>query len=85
MADAPETMFAREVDFRLEGTDNAYAACRALSIRARDINRKFRDTLASAEVEQPSPTVGALADYSNGRIELADKKGSAEEPSSEED
>lgn len=77
MADVLETMFAREVDFRLEDTDNAYAACRALSIRARDINRRFRDTAEIAEVEQPSPTVGALTDYSNGRIELSDEERAA--------
>jgi len=74
MADAPENMFAREVDFRLEDTDNAYAACRGLSVRARDINRRFRDTVEAADVEQPSPTVGALADYSSGRIDLSDEE-----------
>ena len=51
MADVLETMFAREVDFRLEDTDNAYAACRALSIRARDINRRFHDAAEIAEVD----------------------------------
>ncbi|MFH1567169.1 MAG: hypothetical protein ABIL09_04155 [Gemmatimonadota bacterium] len=74
MADALESMLAREVDFRLEVTDNAYAACRALSIRARHINRRFHDLAESAEVEQPSPTVGAMADYSRGRIAIADPR-----------
>jgi hypothetical protein len=72
-------MFAREVDFRLEETENAYAACRGLSVRARDINRRFKELAETAEIEQPSPTVGALGDYSTGRIELSDKSEPAEE------
>ncbi|MFC1526177.1 hypothetical protein ACFL6X_05125 [Candidatus Latescibacterota bacterium] len=73
MSDSSDTMFAREVDFRLEETLNAYAACRGLSVRARDINRRFKELAESAELEQPSPTVGALGDYSRGRIELSER------------
>ena len=62
------TMFNREVDFSLEETTNSYAACRALSQRARDINSKFRHLPEGVEVEVPNPTVGALSDYSTGRI-----------------
>jgi hypothetical protein len=79
MSDSSETMFAREVDFRLEDTENAYAACRGLSVRARDINRRFKELSETAEMEQPSPTVGALGDYSTGRIELSDRSESAGE------
>ena len=79
MSDSSDTMFAREVDFRLEETENAYAACRGLSVRARDINRRFKELAEAAEIEQPSPTVGALGDYSTGRIELSDRSVSAEE------
>ena len=74
MADALESMFAREVDFRLEVTDNAYAACRALSLRARHINRRFHDLAESAEVEQPGPTVGPMAEYTRGRIAIANPR-----------
>lgn len=78
MSDAQRSMFDREVDFSLEGTDNSYAACRALSQRARDINSRFRHIPEGVEVEVPNPTVGALNDYSDGRIVL--RQGSAEEP-----
>ena len=62
MSDASRSMFAREVDFKLEVTINAYAACRALSVRARDINGQFKQHQEGTEVEQPNPTVGALSD-----------------------
>lgn len=78
MSDAQRSMFDREVDFSLEGTDNSYAACRALSQRARDINSRFRHMPEGVEVEVPNPTVGAFNDYSDGRIVL--REGSAEEP-----
>ena len=64
-------MFNREVDFSLEETTNSYEACRALSQRARDINSRFRHVPEEGvEVETPNPTVGALSDYSVGRIVL---------------
>ncbi len=84
MSDASPSMFAREVDFRLEGTINAYAACRALSVRARDINVKFRQLPEGTEGEQPNPTVGALTDYSVGRIDLKAGPNTGDEASSEE-
>lgn len=77
MSETRRSMFAREVDFSLEGTDNSYAACRALSQRARDINSRFRHAPEGVELEVPNPTVGALNDYSDGRIVL--KQGAAEE------
>ena len=78
MSDAQRSMFDRKVDFSLEGTDNSYAACRALSQRARDINSRFRHIPEGVEVEVPNPTVGALNDCSDGRIALRQR--SAEEP-----
>lgn len=83
MSDASRSMFAREVDFKLEVTINAYAACRALSVRARDINVQFKQHQEGTEVEQPNPTVGALSDYSVGRIELKAGPNSGDEDSAE--
>ncbi|MEE2659774.1 MAG: hypothetical protein VX733_14795 [Candidatus Latescibacterota bacterium] len=74
------TMFAREVDFKLEVTYNSYAACRALSQRARDINKRFKKLPESHE-PQPSATVGAVSDYSNGRIVLSEDE---KEPNNEQ-
>lgn len=68
MSDAFDSMFAREVDFKLETTDNAYVACRALSVRARHINRRIRELAESTETPQPNPTVGAFVEYSVGRL-----------------
>ena len=71
MSDLPVTpvsMFAREVDFKLETTDNSYVACRALSVRARHINRRGRELAESTETTQPNPTVGAFIEYSTGRL-----------------
>lgn len=71
MSEAQRSMFNREVDFSLEETINSYEACRALSQRARDINSRFRHVPEEGvEVESPNPTVGALSDYSVGRIVL---------------
>ena len=70
MPEAQRSMFNREVDFSLEETINSYEACRALSRRARDINRRFRHVAEGTEVESPNPTVGAFSDYSIGRIVL---------------
>ena len=72
MPDPQRTMFNREVDFSLEGTDNSYAACRALSQRAREINSRFRQVPEGSEIDTPNPTVGALNDYSDGRIVVND-------------
>ena len=78
MPDAQRTMFNREVDFSLEGTDNSYAACRALSQRAREINSRFRQVPEGSEMDTPNPTVGALNDYSDGRI-VVNEEGPPEE------
>ena len=84
MSDPSPSMFAGEVDFRLEVTINAYAACRALSVRARDINVKFRQLPEGTGGEQPNPTVGALTDYSVGRIDLKAGPNSGDETSLKE-
>ena len=75
------SMFAREVDFKLEVTINPYVACRALSVRARDINVKFRQLPEGTEGEQPNPTIGAFSDYSVGRIDLKAGPNSGDEES----
>ena len=46
-------MFARELDFKLEETENTYAACRALSLRARHVNYEARETSQGEESESP--------------------------------
>jgi DNA-directed RNA polymerase subunit K/omega len=64
-------MFTREIDFKLEETENVYATCRALSLRARHINAKKQESEPGADtavVTLNNPTVGALGDYSRGRI-----------------
>ena len=69
-----KSMFERTIDFKMEETENSYAACRALSIRARDINSKNKQYAIDAETESaPNPTALALTDYSIGRIALAEE------------
>ena len=52
-----KSMFERTIDFKMEETENSYAACRALSIRARDINSKNKQYAIEAETESaPNPT-----------------------------
>ena len=70
---APKSMFERNIDFKLETTTNSYSACRALSIRARDINTKNMQVQRESGLSSPlNPTAVALTDYSVGRIELTD-------------
>ena len=75
--DMARRLFAREVDFKIEETINSYAACRALSIRARHLNSRFRDLPEGAVDDSDNPTVGALKDYSRGRIILSDDDAAA--------
>lgn len=77
--DIARRLFAREVDFKIETTENSYAACRALSIRARHLNSRFRDLPEGAVDDSDNPTVGALKDYSRGRIVLSEKGEAAQE------
>ena len=70
MYDIPKSMFAREVDFKIETTSNNYATCRVLALRARQINSHTREKseIKTGETETHNPTVEALTDYSKGRI-----------------
>ena len=77
--DIARRLFAREVDFKIETTINSYAACRALSIRARHLNSRFRDLPEGAVDDSNNPTVGALKEYSRGRIVLSDNEDAAAE------
>ncbi len=71
---APKSMFERNIDFKMEETTNSYAACRALSIRARDVNtRNLMVEKESGLVSPLNPTAVALTDYSVGRIALTDE------------
>lgn len=79
MSDTQDSMFAREVDFKLETTENSYVACRALSVRARHINRRGRELAESTEMTQPNPTVGAFVEYSTGRLVATRPEGEGRE------
>ncbi len=70
-----KNMFTRDFDLKLEGTNNRYAACRALSRRARNVNAEAEQHLEDEESvpSEPNPAVTALADYAEGRINLADE------------
>ena len=75
-----KSMFDRTVDFKMEETFNAYIACRALSLRARDINIENKaQELETGEPPELNPTAEALGDYSNGRIVLNNEDDSEEE------
>ena len=75
MAKADQSMFDRDVDFKLEVTFNSYAACRALSQRARHVNIHEKELYAGVEnaPSEPNPTVSALGEYSRGRIVLSEE------------
>ena len=76
----PRLMFDRNVDFKLETTVNPYAACRALSQRARQLNTEQTVENAEAEIDESvNPTATALSDYATGRIVLTEEE--AEEDS----
>ena len=69
-----KNMFTRDFDFKLEGTNNRYAACRALSRRARNVNTETQPAEEEESlVSEPNPAVTALSDYAEGRIDLADE------------
>ena len=71
-----KNMFTRDFDFKLEDPSNRYAACRALSRRARNVNSEAQQHLEDEEslVSEPNPAVTALAEYAEGRINLADEE-----------
>ena len=77
--DMARRLFAREVDFKIEKTLNSYAACRALSIRARHLNSRLKDLPEGTVNDSNNPTVGALKEYSRGRIVLSDDTAAADE------
>ena len=64
-----KSMFEKEVDVKLEKTENSYVACRALSQRARDINVENQQQEVEPDLAPSvNPTAVALSDYSKGRI-----------------
>ncbi len=69
-----KNMFTRDFDFKLEGTNNRYAACRALSRRARNANTETQPTEGEESPDsEPNPAVTALSDYAEGRIDVVDE------------
>ena len=69
------SIFDSEVSFMIEKENNRYAAIRALSMRARDINIQSKAT-SEADIrpelspEEPSPVTKTLSDYAEGRVIL---------------
>lgn len=65
----PYAMFSRKVSFELEKSKNDFVICRALSIRARDINmsRKSRDVEAIPD-DEPNSSASAMIDLAQFRI-----------------
>ena len=65
----PHSIFDREVSFKMENLKNPFAACNIFSQRAREVNSK-----ASIEEKKVhNPTVRALNDYTDGRIEFVEQ------------
>ncbi len=65
----PYAMFSRNVAFELEKSNNDFVLCRALSIRARDINmsRKSRDVEA-IPADEPNSSASSMIDLAQARI-----------------
>ena len=69
-----DSMFDREVALRLEQENNSFISCRALSIRARDINmsRKSRSMDPESVLSEPNPSASAMIDAAEEKISLSD-------------
>jgi DNA-directed RNA polymerase subunit K/omega len=61
------SIFDREVFFKMEQMSNPFIAARALSRRAREVNRKQKERDTEETVSAPAL---ALEDYLEGRIEF---------------
>ncbi len=68
-----DSMFSREVALRLEKENNAFVTCRALSIRARDVNvsRKARDVNIETIPSEPNASASAMIDLTEKRISFS--------------
>jgi len=60
----PKSIFDRDVFFKMEQMGNPFAAARALSKRAREVNAKLREQ----QVQGVSAPAVALEDFVEGRI-----------------
>ena len=70
-----KSMFAREIDFKMEQTPNSFIVCRSLSIRARDINQQGKQQeMETGNPLEANPTSLALTDYSDGVINITKKE-----------
>ncbi len=58
-----KSIFSREVAAGLQDLENRYEVCRAIFLRARNINSRLHE-----DGESPNPTAEALTDYTSGRI-----------------
>ncbi len=62
-----KSIFDRDVFFKMEEMGNPFAAARALSKRAREVNSKQRENETEGSVSAPAV---ALEDFVEGRIRL---------------
>jgi DNA-directed RNA polymerase subunit K/omega len=69
-----QSIFGREVSFKVETLKNPFAACNIFSHRARSVNNKATPD----EKIELNPTVKAFNDYSQGNITFV-QKGPGEE------
>ena len=60
-----KSIFSREVAAGLQDLENRYEVCRAIFLRARNINTQLHE-----DGDSPNPTVEALTDFTSGRIIL---------------
>ena len=58
-----KSIFSAEVAAGLQDLENRYEVCRAIFMRARNINTRLHE-----DGDSPNPTAEALTDYTSGRI-----------------
>ena len=58
-----ESIFSRDISTGLQDLENRYKACRAIFLRARNINARYQE-----EDDTSNPTAQALTDFTSGRI-----------------
>lgn len=62
-----KSIFDRDVAFKTETLLNPFSACNALSTRARALTDLLKE---QGEAEHVTPTVRAMSEFTDGRIEF---------------
>ena len=62
-----ESIFSREISTGLQDLENRYKACKAIFLRARNINARYQE-----EADTANPTAQALSDFTTGKIVTVD-------------